>query len=1236
MCNVPIDSLNSPDTRTPEHMRTAGEREADVRSRDRGNVLLAVALMLAALVVLVAASLTLAPTGSDGVTEQSVSGSDIDTVEQGLEVVFVESNDTLDPDYQPVFDPPETEDPDPIDYDTVEELLETEPFTREQVVQTQSLMASLAHRSMGGTIASLEPVSNDTRNGVLVRLGNDEAHDFGGDETLLVENATAVRDIEILLERETLPFTPENATTVQVGDWTLAAYQNVDANSVHYQLGEHDPGGEWHQTNEGEDLHINVHESSINGEPVEDGKLDIDPGPAPFDVVVADTRWGGVPPEFPGTHGGVNLVAVGAKPDDVGDVASEDWQEVVTRAVLDVTYIDATTTYVDRVDVDPEYTYFEYERGDSERDPRVGIDSTVETVEFGNQEGVLINNSEGAQLTTEVVYWNGTTDDVTGATEYEIPESHSGTAELEDDGNATLFVPLLDLPEDDHEVDTAYEITVQGETHTFEETLPVTVINPLSEILVNIETAEVGDSEGLLPIVQDEYEVAITGDFIDGEKRPIADHPDIDIELDGSEYVEMSTEENVTLTPKSPTPEGEPVTTTAEFRPTEAYEGPTTEPLVVGNDSAPVADPVQNITVGVENETQPLPLDVEDYVVVGNTYGVTTGFGLSNGTVLEMSGSEWVTYDFLPPHKSDPPASLDETGADVELDPHEPTEPDTQLTLEGTYTFDGELSDTDSVAVLDIAPTELLVDIHSEQLNIAATSNTSVEVLYEAAGEWPDEIPVEPTPGAIESCDTDYPLSVDCGETPYQVTGQFHGVGTLNVTVDEAAVLGITGENLTDSDSVAVGFGDGVPGEIDGLPPHRARLDAFEDMDDPNPPNGTHRAQTAEFDMEDEELIDPGDPFGWMETHITVYDNQTAEVRADRPTEIRALANMEAADAYDLGNRSVPPYLTGDFTGGSDCTAGCWELTDVSFDGEYDPADPFHGPDFRTEAFVPREAGRFDVTASVTYLEVPDAVKTKYQNAGMGGIVSGGTMSVPILGDFDYNVTVNDEVLYGRGEANLFDSEVVVTGDNSAQVSTDLENVGNRTGLFDVTFEILETGQSQLDTEYKLEPNETASGQYQGVPNAYFSSLLPDEYTAKISTRNGSAEREIEFEIEDPGEPDPSLSSLNIAGQGDDATIDEGDDEDVTVQVENVGDDAGSFEIELEIGGGTVSRTQTTDVLGPGGTETVTFVGVTSSLDADEDHYEVITSTDDHGFDATIGTLTVESDNGCSEEPCPV
>lgn len=102
-------------------------------------------------------------------------------------------------------------------------------------------------------------------------------------------------------------------------------------------------------------------------------------------------------------------------------------------------------------------------------------------------------------------------------------------------------------------------------------------------------------------------------------------------------------------------------------------------------------------------------------------------------------------------------------------------------------------------------------------------------------------------------------------------------------------------------------------------------------------------------------------------------------------------------------------------------------------------------------------------------------------------------------------------------------------------------------------------------------------------------------------------------------ESEPALSGLDIASQGDEATVVEGENASVAVDVTNVGDAPGSFEVLFEVGGAT--ETASTGQLDSGATETVTVPNATGALDPGG--YPVTAAAD---TDEVSGNLTVLAD----------
>ncbi len=439
-----IEGMGQSDDTDAATVGRSGGTDPAVGSRDRGNVMLAMALVLAALVVLVAASMVLAPTGSDGVTTQQVDRTDTDIVRDTLSLVFIESRDTLNQSYEPTFTPSDSgADPPPLNYTTVEVLFDPYPFTDEQVVKTQDLLSSLAHRTIGGSIASLEPVANRTTTGVLVRLGTTDSYEFG-DETVLAENATGVQDLVFVLERGSLPTSADNATTVEVGDWRVAAYQNQTSNRVRYRFGSSGADDDWQETAEYADLRVNTYRGTVNGEAVD--SLAVTPGRQNFTVRVADDRRS----DGDSTSGSLNLVAVGAGPEDVGALPENTWQEVVTRPAFNVTYIDATTTFVDRISVDTAYRAFEFAAGGSPP----GAENVTLTVETENT----------SQLVEPATFGSATT---AGGERERVSPARAGASsspsqvEIWESGN--VWLP-------DYVFDTTYRATVRVNTSNGETT----------------------------------------------------------------------------------------------------------------------------------------------------------------------------------------------------------------------------------------------------------------------------------------------------------------------------------------------------------------------------------------------------------------------------------------------------------------------------------------------------------------------------------------------------------------------------------------------------------------------------------------------------------------------------------------------------------------------------------------------------------------------------------------------
>ncbi len=117
-------------------------------------------------------------------------------------------------------------------------------------------------------------------------------------------------------------------------------------------------------------------------------------------------------------------------------------------------------------------------------------------------------------------------------------------------------------------------------------------------------------------------------------------------------------------------------------------------------------------------------------------------------------------------------------------------------------------------------------------------------------------------------------------------------------------------------------------------------------------------------------------------------------------------------------------------------------------------------------------------------------------------------------------------------------------------------------------------------------------------------------------SENGSENRGENGE-EEPAPAELSVSSLDIAGQGTNATVDSDSGGQVTVTVENVGEQSDSFDLTLSAGD--ASQTQTVD-LGGGESQTVTFGELLSELGPGNRSVTVVADGEavDRGVSATV------------------
>ena len=231
-----------------------------------------------------------------------------------------------------------------------------------------------------------------------------------------------------------------------------------------------------------------------------------------------------------------------------------------------------------------------------------------------------------------------------------------------------------------------------------------------------------------------------------------------------------------------------------------------------------------------------------------------------------------------------------------------------------------------------------------------------------------------------------------------------------------------------------------------------------------------------------------------------------------------------------------------------------------------------------------------------------------------GDNVSGST----VIGEGEPVTTLSNLDIAGQGEA-----ATIVEGD-SGDVTIDVTNDGNVAEVFDVAltvyegdFEsVFEAGQSTGE----VGPGETETVVFEDVTGGI---AVGDYAIELVGNSDGGDDDAIFGDLTvEAGEPAVGLSNLDIDGQGAEATIVEGVDADIAVDVTNVGEGSGSFDLLLDItteGDRGVRTGDSTGVLSPGETETVVFEAVTGGLDPGSFGVEVTA-----GGELVTGDLTVE------------
>ncbi|MCU4926462.1 right-handed parallel beta-helix repeat-containing protein [Halobacteria archaeon AArc-dxtr1] len=314
------------------------------------------------------------------------------------------------------------------------------------------------------------------------------------------------------------------------------------------------------------------------------------------------------------------------------------------------------------------------------------------------------------------------------------------------------------------------------------------------------------------------------------------------------------------------------------------------------------------------------------------------------------------------------------------------------------------------------------------------------------------------------------------------------------------------------------------------------------------------------------------------------------------------VSNRETATApagIDTADSSVEATSPHEPDGEDAATVTVW-VTDTAGD----PVTGLEGSDFDVE----RGSAEFDAESAELEGEPGvyefTLINEKSETSEVAVTVDGQELESQAVIDFEepafFEVDIgetNAPVL--EGESLEVTATVTNTGDQKDTQTVNLTTDSASTEL-DETNVTLEGGEHNDSVTLTWNTEDGDAGAYDVI-----ASSVNDTDTTSVT-------------VETP--PEADLTALDIAGHGDEATILEGDAENVTTTVENSGEREGSFELSLETGDGVVKATEETQTLEGGAEETVKFENVTDGLDPDE--YVVVVSTDAQSLS---GNLSVEA-----------
>jgi CubicO group peptidase (beta-lactamase class C family)/PKD repeat protein len=263
------------------------------------------------------------------------------------------------------------------------------------------------------------------------------------------------------------------------------------------------------------------------------------------------------------------------------------------------------------------------------------------------------------------------------------------------------------------------------------------------------------------------------------------------------------------------------------------------------------------------------------------------------------------------------------------------------------------------------------------------------------------------------------------------------------------------------------------------------------------------------------------------------------------------------------------------------------------------------------------ESGTQNVTLDVgalgtdsTAISLPSGASTTEALSVGTGTGDAGSYTATVSSDNDTASTpveVQEQQQPANFTVSIRSTNSPVTEGDTLEVTAKVTNTGDESDTQTITLSASALGTNSTDVSLNGDSSKTV------ILSVGTGAGDAGSYTATVSSDNDTDSTNVT--VEKPATS--SLSNLDIAGQGTDATITESTDEEVSVTVTNVGDQAGSFNATLEIGTA-VERNTSTGELSPEGDQILTFENVTGGLTPGDYSINISTADDEIGGNLTV------------------